>query len=102
DPGVENFLRSIALSHPDDKLAQAAMYALADHLEDGGIESLMEILKKAKSPKVKKAALYKIGEFDGGPVIEALGQVLKSETDPELRKAAVYALGETESDQAVP
>ena len=93
-------LHPAVFNNEDPEVAKAAVYALANSLEDDEVGVLFEVVQQAEHPEVQKAALYALGNQGSDAAVETLIAVIESDVGTELKKAAIHALGNIGSPAA--
>jgi len=94
-------LKDVALSADNEELARAAMYALADVMEDEDIGLVLEVYEKTPFYEVRRAAIHVMLDIGGDEALPAIKSILKKETDSDLRISAVWALEEADDEDEV-
>jgi len=90
----------LARSDTDDEFREHLTFVLT--LNDGGVETLLELAKRDPHPKVRGQALFWLGQKAGQRAVAALEGAVVDDPDRDVRKKAVFALSQLPKDEGVP
>ncbi len=94
-------LRALALTHESLEIRKAALYALAECMEDGALhKTYSEIARYADELELRVAAVHQLGQLDEDTSVPFLTEIALSPYPLSLRQAAVHALQTNDSDAA--
>lgn len=94
-------LRALALTHESLEIRKAALYALAECLEDGALyKTYSDIAQYADELELRVAAVHQLGQLDEDAAVPFLTKIALAPYPLSLRQAAVHALQTNDSDAA--
>ncbi|MEM8485844.1 MAG: HEAT repeat domain-containing protein [Bacteroidota bacterium] len=94
-------LRALALTHASLEIRKAALYALAECLEDEALhKTYSDIAQYGDELELRVAAVHQLGQLDTDSAVPFLTDIALSPYPLSLRKAAVHALQTNDSDVA--
>jgi HEAT repeat protein len=90
----------LARTDSDDDFRKHLAFVLT--LNDGGIDTLLELARRDPSPQVRGQALFWLGQKAGQRAVAALEGAVTDDPDRDVRKKAVFALSQLPKDEGVP
>ena len=85
-----------------NRLADAALSAIAMHTDDRSVPELMRLARQDPSGHVRGQALFWIAQKAGQRAAAEITAAIENDPDTEVKKRAVFALSQLPKDEGIP
>lgn len=85
-----------------DRLANGALFAIAEHVDPAGVNLLIQLAKGNPSPHLRGQALFWLAQKAGRQASATITGAIENDPNTEVKKRAVFALSQLPKDEAVP
>jgi HEAT repeat protein len=85
-----------------DRVADAALSAIAMHTDDQSVPELMRLARQDPSGHVRGQALFWIAQKAGQRAAAEITAAIENDPDTDVKKRAVFALSQLPKDEGVP
>ncbi len=85
-----------------DRLANGAIFAIAEHADPAGVNLLIQLAKSNPSARVREQALFWLAQKAGRQASATIIGAIENDPDTQVKKRAVFALSQLPKDEAIP
>ena len=89
------------VSNSSDKLADGAIFAIAQHDDAQADEALERIARPPQSVHIREKAIFWMGASRGARGVTNLKQILAGDSDDKVREKAIFALSISKQPEAI-
>lgn len=93
---------SFAAAGSSNRMADAALSALAMHREPAALERLLTLARSGSTTHVRGQALFWLAQRAGDKAVGAIADAIDRDPETEVKKRAVFALSQLPKDEGVP